>query len=199
MIEYTTALTDQDLEEILMLQKANRPEQLSDEELKKEGFVSIRHDIDLLRDMNTPYPHVIAKDYDYDSSNNSSTSSRGKVVGYTLSLLRTFDRDRIPLLEGLTNKADASFYNGLSIKDRNYIIMGQVCIHKEYRGKGIFGGLYAKMRTTLSPSFDCVITCVSDRNPRSLRAHAKVGFHCVHRYSSHGENWEVLLWDWTTR
>ena len=187
MILYTTASTDQDLEDILELQMANRPENLTDEELQKEGFVSIRHDFDLLRDLNAPYAHVIAKD---------NCSNTGKVVGYTLSMLRTFDRDRIPLLEGLIAKANASTYNGRPIQDRNYIVMGQVCIHKEYRRKGIFGGLYEKMKTTLSPSFDCIITCVSDRNPRSLRAHAKVGFHCVHRYSSHGENWEILLWDW---
>lgn len=188
MIVYTTASTVQDLEGILELQKANRPEHLTDDELQKEGFVSVRHDIDLLQDMSTPYAHIIAKD---------DLSGNGKVVGYTLSLLRTFDRNRIPILEGLITKADASTFNGRTIQDRNYIVMGQVCIHKENRGKGIFGGLYEEMKKHLSPSFDSIITCVSDRNPRSLRAHAKVGFHSVHRYSSHGENWEILLWDWT--
>ena len=185
MVHYRAA-TDQDLEEILELQKANRPENLSKEDAQREGFVHVRHDVPLLQAMNTPYPHAIAKD-----------SEDGKVVGYTLSLLRTFDRDRIPLLDGLTKAIDSVSYCGRSVKEMNYIVMGQVCIHKDYRGKGIFGGLYDMMKMTLSPHFDCITTCVSVRNTRSLRAHAKVGFQSILRYSSHGEEWVVLLWDWT--
>lgn len=186
MVFYTTASTDQDLEEILELQVANRPETLSDEELQKEGFVSARHDLSLLQAMNSPHQHVIAKD-----------AEDGKVIGYTLCLLRTFDIDRIPILNGLVKVIESASHRDKSVKDWNYVVMGQVCIDKNHRGKGLFPDLYTMMRKTLSPHFDCIVTSVSDRNPRSLRAHAKVGFQSIHGYSSHGEDWEILLWDWT--
>lgn len=183
MVEFTTTTTDADLEQILELQRANRSENLSPDEVESEGFVSARHDLALLRDMNTPHAHVIAKE-------------NNKVVGYTLALVRSFDVDRIPILDGLLGVIEAAEYNGASVQTMNFIIMGQVCVAKEYRGKGVFGGLYAEMRETLSPHFECIVTSVSTRNPRSLRAHAKVGFEVVHKYSSHGEDWRILLWKW---
>jgi predicted GNAT superfamily acetyltransferase len=72
--------------------------------------------------------------------------------------------------------------------------MGQVCIAKGYRGQGIFQGLYQEMANQLEPHFEYIITEVSKRNPRSIRAHEKVGFLNVREYTSDdGEEWVILL------
>ena len=122
----------------------------------------------------------------------------GRTFSFSSDALGSIDADRIPILDGLNKVIEAARCSiGISVKDMNYVIMGQVCVDKEYRGtKGVFGGLYAKMRETLCPHFDCIVTSVSTRNPRSLRAHTKVGFETVHQYSSHGEDWCILLWKW---
>jgi hypothetical protein len=45
--------------------------------------------------------------------------------------------------------------------------------------------------------FDFTVTEVAARNPRSLRAHARVGFQALHVYAdaSTGEEWHVIALD----
>ena len=74
MIEFTIA-SSSDLTGILDLQSRNHAIQLSREEIKNEGFVTLHHNEQLLDKMNTPYPHIIAKDGE-------------QVVGYALVLLK---------------------------------------------------------------------------------------------------------------
>ena len=75
--------------------------------------------------------------------------------------------------------------------------MGQVCIEKQYRGQGLFQGLYHQLKSNLSPHFEMVITEVSVKNTRSIRAHEKVGFESIKTYATEaGEEWSILLWDW---
>ena len=74
-----------------------------------------------------------------------------------------------------------------------YILMGQVCVAKDYRGQGVFEGLYRKMQERMAPYFDLIVTEISERNARSLRAHEKVGFVEMTRFQApDGERWVVV-------
>lgn len=183
MITYTTVSKQQELEQILGLQKQNVEKVLDQDEVKSQGFVTVHHDLPLLEAMNTPYPHIIAKDGD-------------QVVGYTLVMLRSF-KDQVPVLISMFDQINAINYEGQLLKDSSYFIMGQVCIDKAYRGQGLFVRLYHKMRDVMANQFDYIITEVADRNTRSIAAHAKVGFKNIKSYTSEkGEDWAILLWDW---
>lgn len=183
MITYGNANSDGDLHQLLALQQANLAAHISETELRAEGFVTVQHDFELLKAMNTPYPHVVARDGE-------------KIVGYTLVMLQAF-QDQIPVLVPMFAEFDRAEFGGRRLIDRSYFVMGQVCIAKGYRGSGIFQGLYDQLKTQLSPHFDAVVTEVSLRNPRSLRAHARVGFHVIRAYrAASGEDWAILLWDW---
>ena len=49
--------------------------------------------------------------------------------------------------------------------------------------------------------FPYLITEISARNPRSVRAHEKVGFKVVHSYQvtdPKPEEWIIVLWDWNS-
>jgi len=70
MTTYGVAKSDKDLFEILALQKANLPANISFKEANSEGFVTVNHNFDLLKKMNSPFPHIIA-------------TSENKVIGYT--------------------------------------------------------------------------------------------------------------------
>lgn len=180
MITYTGAATDADLYGILRLQRANLPVNISRAEALEEGFVTVEHDFPLLKRMNSPHAHIIAKEGD-------------KVVGYTLVMEQELRND-IPILVPMFEQIDTTEYKGQFLKDAAYVIMGQVCIAKGYRGQGIFQGLYAEMARRMSPHFSYIITEVSKRNPRSMRAHEKVGFVNVKEYTSaDGEEWVILL------
>lgn len=183
-ITFTQAKTIDDLRQILALQAANLPQNISKSELAKEGFVTVQHSMELLQAMNEPYAHIIAKDGE-------------KVIAYALVMLRDF-ADKIPVLFSMFEMINQSSFNGKSINNATYFAMGQVCIDKAYRGKGIFQKLYQTMQNYYSNDFQYLITEIAARNPRSLKAHSKVGFQDLKIFEDEksGEIWHLVIWDW---
>ena len=110
-IYYTKASTDKELQQILALQKRNSITAISKEEREKEGFVTVLHSFEILKQMNAICPHIIAKD-------------DNEVVGYALSMDSSFGED-IPVLRPM-------FQELKSLKLENYLVMGQVCVGKNY-------------------------------------------------------------------
>ncbi len=180
---YTHSETEADFAGMLALQKKNLPENISDREAEEQGFVTLKHTIRLLQDMNKPYPHAIAKDGE-------------KVIGYTLIMLKKFS-ERIPKLDEMFRQIEHAKFKDKKLNDYRYFIMGQVCVDKDYRGKRIFDNLYLTLKAQMEPHFDFVLTEVATRNVRSVKAHQRVGFERVHLYKApSGEEWEIILWDW---
>jgi len=172
MIIFTKTSNTAELEQILQLQQRNLPKQLSEEEKKTQGFVTVEHDLNILSKMHDFHPHIIAKDKD-------------KVVAYALSMSTTF-KSEIPVLIPMFNEL-----NKLQT-DPNFIVMGQICVDKAYRGKGIFRGLYTTMATTFSNKFKSIITEIDSTNTRSLQAHEAIGFKKVCEYKSGKQLWKVV-------
>ncbi|TDQ28828.1 GNAT family N-acetyltransferase [Tenacibaculum caenipelagi] len=173
MIEFTTATNPTELLQILELQQQNLPEKLSEIDKKEQGFVTVRHDFELLKKMNDVHPHIIAK--------NNST-----VVGYALSMSKIFRND-IPILIPMFDEIDTT-----SKGAKPYILMGQICIDKHYRGKGVFRGLYTKMKEEFSGIYDSIITEFDEKNTRSVNAHKAIGFKTLKTYTSHNQDWEIV-------
>ncbi len=182
-ITYGPSTTDFHLQQIMKLQKANLPKHISKAEALEQGFVTVDHDIGTLRDMNTPYQHSLAW-------------AGEELAGYAL-VMETRFRDRIPILFPMFELLDGIPCQGKPLKQWAYFVMGQVCVDKPYRGKGVFAGLYQDMKERLSLHFDFVVTEISTRNPRSIRAHEKVGFKNIHEYTDPwGEHWVIVAWGW---
>lgn len=173
MIDYATATSDHELEEILALQQKNLPRALLPEEREKEGFVTVVHSIGTLRAMNAVCPHIVAK-------------ADGKVVGYALCMHPRFAAD-IPVLKPMFDKIE-----GLHPPINNYIAMGQICIDKAFRKRGIFRKLYETMQAKTKKDFSRIITEIDARNTRSLQAHYTIGFKEVHTYTSGGQEWKIV-------
>lgn len=184
IVTYDVARDSADLQKILDLQRQNLLELLAEGEMETQGFVTVKHDLDILSRMNQPYRHVIARDGE-------------KVVGYALVMLREFEQ-QIPVLVPMFEQINAIEYNGRRLRESAYFVMGQICIDKEYRGKGLFGGLYGKMREEMSSRFSYIITEVAKKNRRSTHAHLKTGFQIIHEFQSafDQEEWLIVLWDW---
>ncbi|WP_297806504.1 GNAT family N-acetyltransferase [uncultured Polaribacter sp.] len=179
MITYHRTTTDEELKEILALQQVNLSINISDEEKLKEGFVTLKHDLDILKKMNDACAHCIAK-------------IDGKTIGFALSMLQSFKKD-VPLLIPMFNRVDEILESEkLSSK---YVVMGQVCIDKNQRGKGVFKGLYAYMAREMKDDYDSIITEVDVKNIRSLNAHKSVGFKLLKKYVSNNQLWEIIILD----
>ncbi len=165
--------SEDELLQILQLQRSNLPTAINLSEKKEEGFVTVQHDLPLLTRMNKACAHVIAKDDD-------------KVVGYTLCMTKAFGQE-IEVLKPMFKKIDEQ----LTQQDR-YIVMGQVCIDKAYRRQGIFRGLYNHMSTVLKDNYDLIVTEVDADNTRSMQAHYAVGFELLLDYRADHHDWSLI-------
>jgi len=72
----------------------------------------------------------------------------------------------------------------------------QILVAPPYRGRGVFDALYRAHRESLRGRFDSVVTEVATRNPRSLRAHRRIGFEELERYRDATDEWVLLIWRW---
>ncbi len=176
MIHYKPTQTSFELEQILALQKRNLPDKLTEEEKKTQGFVTVHHELSLLKEMHDIHPHIIA-------------THNNEVVGYALSMSKNF-RENIPILIPMFTEIDNSFKS-----KENYLIMGQICIEKNHRGKGIFRGLYQKMSTAFSHQYKSIITEIDAANIRSINAHSAVGFQELTRYTLNQQVWVIVYLD----
>ena len=150
MIIYKKATSIEELEQILELQQNNLPVNLSKKEKIEQGFVTVEHTVEILEKMNNTCSHTIAKYND-------------KVVGYALSMTKDFAKD-IEVLQPMFIEISKS------IVDENYLVMGQICIDKNFRKQGVFKGLYEFMRKEIcSHKFNLIITEIALENERSLK------------------------------
>lgn len=182
MIHTTTVSTTEELQQVLTLQQKNLISNISDDERQSQGFVTLQHTLDTLQQMHQLAPSVVAKDND-------------KVVGYALTMLPEC-RQLVPDLEPMFAILDTLEWKQRPLNNSRFYVMGQICIDKEYRGKGLFDLLYQQHKDTYGPQFDCLVTEIATRNHRSLRAHERVGFEVIHTHRDVLDEWVVVVWDW---
>lgn len=182
MIRYTTTQTDDELKQILVLQRKNLYKNTDAQYQQEQGFTTVEHSFELLQQMNEAAPQIIAKDAD-------------KVIGYALVMPPSF-ADLIPELIPMFEVAKQLKWKEKFINQYRFYVMGQICVASDYRGQGIFDGLYHAHKNLLATDFDLCFTEVAVRNTRSMRAHQRVGFRTIHTYQDHTDIWNVVLWDW---
>jgi predicted GNAT superfamily acetyltransferase len=170
------------LEQIHQLSQLNLKQNISADEQKEEGFVTWLYSIELLSQMHDLAPGIIAKDEE-------------RVAAYALTTLRessSFHPDLKEMFQNLSNV----FYQGKPLSSHHFYCMGQICVAKEYRGKGLVKALYQKHKEAYGNEYDFILTEISTRNYRSLKAHQKIGFKTIHTHRDAMDEWNVVVWDW---
>ncbi len=181
-VTITTITTDEEITQLLDLQYKNLARNNSCQTIESQGFVTVEHTFELLKAMSDAAPQTIATDGDL-------------VVGYALVMLKEF-RQAIPMLEPMFLKLPHILYEDYPLSAHRYYIMGQICIAEAYRGQGLFDRLYQEQRNQLAGRFDLCVTEVANHNPRSMKAHVRVGFESVYEYvATSGKTWSVIVWD----
>src|SRR5574343_1854400 len=184
MIEVTRVSNPSDIIGIRDLQALNLKQNISAEEARDQGFLTAAFTIEYLQEMNAASPSIIAKVGD-------------KVVGYALVATKDI-RNGHDLVEGLFDAIDNSEYNGKLLRDVNYVVVGQLCVAKEYRGQDLGQKLYGHFRHCLSKEFTYLVTDRAQANTRSLKAHKKRGFQVINELMYGDIKWDIVLWDWNT-
>jgi len=179
MVQVKLIETPDEILGILNLQKENLKESVSKDERQTEGFVTVEHSLETLMKMNIVESQVIAVENE-------------RIIGYALVLSNSL-RNEIEILKPLFNTIDSLTYKSKTISDYSYYVMGQICIAKEFRGKGIFKQLYNKHLDMFSSKYDLCITEVSSSNTRSLNAHLNYGFDIIKTYADKTDTWCILV------
>jgi GNAT superfamily N-acetyltransferase len=178
------AKNTEDLVKIISLQRENLKINLSLKEQKKEGFVTVQHTLKQLEKLQSFSPQILAE--------------KGNILaGYALVMTKELS-DEIPVLSPMFKLLNSLSYKGVKLKNLNYYVMGQVCIAKNFRGQGLFRQLYSSQKALLAKLFDFCITEISTSNLRSLKAHQRLGFTVIHVHHDPIDEWNIVLWDWTS-
>lgn len=179
------ANSQKDLKGILVLQSKNLAQNVAEEEKKEQGFVMVSHDLKDLQLFSRHAPQLILKKDE-------------KVVGYLLAMSKTL-RETVPMLKPMFEQIDQIRYQGKSLNDSNYLIVGQVCVGKEFRGLGLIDKMFAEYRKLFKEEYDYAITEIVTSNSRSVRAHLRIGFEIIHTFQDDFQEWNIVLWDWRNK
>ncbi len=183
MITITNSSTTKELEGILELQKQNLKKDLTPEQIKEQGFVTVSHSLDDLAIMHQYEPNIIAKDGDL-------------IAAYVLGMTEQSKND-IPRLTEMYESFDHIQYQDKPVSAYSYIVVGQVCVSQAYRGKGLFDQCYQAYKDYFKPKYDFAITEIASVNLRSMNAHKRIGFEVIYTYTDSSEvEWNVVVWDW---
>ena len=182
MLYSTEVSCEDELLQIHALNRENLKGNLSMQEQEEQGFVTWLYPLALLQQMHALAPSVIVKDEE-------------KVVGYAL--VTPIETGGFhPDLQTMIDNLETLNYKGKPLPSYSYYIMGQVCIDKHYRGKGIFYMLFQEHKALYRDKYQLLVTEISTSNYRSQKAHEKVGFVTVHTYRDVLDEWNVVVWDW---
>lgn len=181
----TIAKDIEDLKGIKLLQQQNLKQNLTAAEAAEEGFVTAEYSLGYLQQMHNESPSVIARDNHI-------------IAGYALATTKEVGMQH-DLLSDLFTTIDKLTYRSYPLKNSAYIVVGQLCVARDYRGTGLAQKMYDAFRRMYEDKFDYCITDVAESNPRSLKAHLKSGFRVIDVLNYGGTTWNVILWDWKNK
>lgn len=183
MLLATTVSREDELQQIIALQQRNLIANIDEHEMQSQGFVTMHFSLPFLQSLHALAPSVVVKD-------------RDKVAGYAIVVMPE-GRNVYVELETMYNSLGSAFWKGKNLAEYRYYLMGQICVDKPYRGQGVFEMLYHKHRDLYRNQFEFILTEISMRNHRSMRAHERVGFIPIHTHTDALDNWAVVIWDWS--
>lgn len=177
-----TAQSQAEFEGILTLQDKNHIDNVPTLEKEINGFVTLKHDLRVLKKMSSKAPQYIS-------------INGGNITGYVLTLVRSL-KSEFPILKPMFQEFKDITYKSVPLENYRYVISGQVCIDKDSRGLGLLSQMYQQMQVDLSTVYSICITEIAETNKRSLKAHEKIGFQILHTYFDGRQNWHIVIWDW---
>jgi len=181
--EYIGLATGADIENIIKLQKENLHHNLSEVE-KSNGFLFLEntHE-DLKKILCGDGVMVVCK-------------NNNELLGYLFSINLDYAKS-LHFFSKLIESLENIDYEGKNINEYKYCILGQVCVKKDFRGKGILEKLYTKIKEELVYlNYDIAVSEIAENNTRSISANlGKIGLKNIGHYTSNGVQWLIVVLD----
>ncbi len=170
-----------DFPAIRELQKQNLLRNLAPQD-QQAGFLSIEYNIEQLARLNLELGIFVSMEDDH-------------LAGYLITQPMDFALQSA-LITAMVMRFPDIQYGAQSLSGLKTFVYGPVCIDRRYRGQGILKGLYGIMLETLNGQYNVGVAFVSEKNPRSLRAHQKkLGMKVVDEFEFNGQKYWTLVFD----
>jgi hypothetical protein len=151
-----------DYDGILKLQKGNLLVNLSSKQAE-DGFLFVEFSEKQIDEINRDLCVIVAE-------------SGSEIVGYLGGTSCRYST-QFPILLTMLGRLNKLAIEGNQLTEENTFIYGPVCIGKSARGSGILNGLYQALKEIASMRYSFCILFISDKNPRSINAHLKLGMN----------------------
>lgn len=169
--------TQDQFSQLIDLQNENLLDVLKKSE-QAHGFLSVKFSVAQFKEMDKDLCVAVAL-------------KENKVVGYLAASTFAFNK-QFEILSCMIQQCEHLVLNGKPFFSQKLFIPGPICIHKEYRGKGVFAHLYKMLFDSLSHDFDVAVNFVSQINKRSLEAHQKIGMKPIDLFEFKNASFSIL-------
>lgn len=171
--------TAADYPQILQLQHANTPEQLTAEQ-KRQGFIVSKMNESQLDAINHGLGILVADD-------------AGRIAGFVCLHSVADSLPRPAVVDSMLAQLPQALLAGRRLSDLRVFLYGPVCLANDYRGQGLLRQLFVAVRQRTAADFDAGVAFVNDSNPHSLAAHVHgLGMQDALCFCHDGETFHLL-------
>lgn len=170
-----------DIEGVLALQDLYLVTNLSEEE-KAFGFVTTPFTVQQLTEVIQKQELFLAKD-------------SNQIIGYIFTGSWDFFK-QWPIFDYMTQLIPKLNFLDFDITTENTFQYGPICIHKDYRGKGLITTLFELMRINLSQKYPLSLTFINKINIPSTKAHTeKLKWTIIGDFQFNNNDYYILAYD----
>ncbi len=114
------------------------------------------------------------------------------VIGYIVCASWQY-LSRYPIFEYMVSLFDDVEWKGRDVTDDNSYQYGPVCLHKDYRGRGILIEFFQYVKKRMAQHYPYAMTFVNTRNKRSANAHMnKLQLDYIQEFRFKGQRYHML-------
>ena len=170
-----------DIQGVLALQDLYLVTNLSEEE-KAFGFVTTLFTVQQLTEVIQKEELFLAKD-------------NNKIIGYIFAGSWEFF-NQWPIFNYMNSLFPKLTFLDFKITTTNSFQYGPICIHKDYRGKGLITSLFELMRINLSQKYPLSLTFINKINIPSTKAHTeKLKWTIISDFQFNTNDYYILAYD----
>ena len=170
-----------DIQGVLALQDLYLVTNLSEEE-KAFGFVTTPFTVQQLTEVIQKEELFLAKD-------------NNKIIGYIFAGSWEFF-NQWPIFNYINSLFPKLTFLDFKITTTNSFQYGPICIHKDYRGKGLITSLFELMRINLSQKYPLSLTFINKINIPSTKAHTeKLKWTIIGDFQFNTNDYYILAYD----
>lgn len=179
-MDYRNA-TIEDIPSISQLQKKYHINYISNED-KIDGFVTTLFDEDQFKQLIE------------DESGLFIACDGDEIIGYAMAASWEY-WSKWPLFQHMIKELPYTEYMGKILSLENSYQYGPIAIHKDYRGSHVFPNLFEFSRIEMNKRYPILITFINKINPRSFKAHQKLGLDIIKEFEFNNNQYYELGYD----